>query len=281
MNYWRMAFRWGSQGYELWDACRAKRIAAIGYYDANMRPIVGDCSKMPESEFDEAWRRGWPENTTARVSLRRFVYEMKPGDIIYAKEGPRLVGKGRVVSNYRYDSSIMQDPEHPHDHYRVVEWDAAFKPVPLKLGAEQWTVLPLDDRRLRMIGSPERAAISEWKAAEAREGEVSRSEVLFRKRNSALIEAKKAQSDYRCEACGMTFVKVYGDIGREHIVAHHLKPIGGRKRASVTRLDDIALVCSNCHDMLHRHGQLLSVAELRRRMSSARAQRSGAATGDS
>ena len=105
----------------------------------------------------------------------------------------------------------------------------------------------------------------------AREGAASRSEALFRKRNARLIALKKAHSNYRCEACGMRYEDTYGEVGRDHIVAHHLKPIGARKKPTVTKIEDIALVCANCHDMIHRHGQLLSIRELRRTMQRIRA----------
>ncbi|MBM3330987.1 hypothetical protein FJY68_03940 [candidate division WOR-3 bacterium] len=277
MNYWRMAFRWGSQGFELWPTCRSKNVAAIGYFGYRMRPIVGDCSEVPVADFDNVWRRKWPENTTARVSLRRFIYEMKPGDIIYAKNGPRIVGRGKVVSEYLYDPAVMDDPDHPHDHYRRVEWNATFRPIPLKLGAEQWTVLPLNDSQLRSLGVAERTATARSRTMEAREGEVYRSEIQFRKRNSALIAAKKMHSDYRCEVCGMHYGERYGDTGRDYIVAHHLKPVGVRTRASVTRLSDIALVCSNCHDMLHRRIPPYSIELLRRLLKRSQRAELGAA----
>ncbi len=261
-----MAFRWGSEGRELWSKCRELGIAAIGYYGERWRPIVKEFSKMPRAKYDAAWRRGQPGNTAGQSSLWRFAREMDRGDIIYVKQGTSIVGKGVVLSDYRYQPGVMRDPKCRWEHYRRVDWDPTFKTVPLLLGAEPFTVLPLNETRLGKIERATHASALISGQMEMREGEVFRSEAAFRKRNSALIASRKAQSDYRCEVCGLTFEKVYGDIGREHIVAHHLKPIGARKRASMTRLDDIALVCSNCHDMLHRHGQLLSIAELRRRM---------------
>jgi len=66
----------------------------------------------------------------------------------------------------------------------------------------------------------------------------------------------------------MSFKEVYGEIGEKYIIAHHVNPIGGRKRASKTTLDDIALVCTNCHDMLHRKDPSMSINELRSRIKS-------------
>ncbi len=44
MNYWRMAFRIGDRGYEMWQDCYNRGIAAIGYYTDDGKPVVKDCS---------------------------------------------------------------------------------------------------------------------------------------------------------------------------------------------------------------------------------------------
>ena len=112
----------------------------------------------------------------------------------------------------------------------------------------------------------ESEAIKRARIIEVNEGERYTSEAKFRARNRALIEAKKINSDYRCEVCEMKFNEVYGKIGDGFIIAHHINPIGKRKKASKTTLDDIALVCSNCHDMLHRRDPPFGIHHLRDRI---------------
>ncbi|MAV34231.1 MAG: hypothetical protein CMJ59_02125 [Planctomycetaceae bacterium] len=86
------------------------------------------------------------------------------------------------------------------------------------------------------------------------------------RRNQSLIEAKKANSDFCCEVCGFNFRETYGKIGDRYIVAHHIEPIGRRPTATKTTLNDLALVCDNCHAMLHTKDPPLTVAELRQRV---------------
>lgn len=54
-----------------------------------------------------------------------------------------------------------------------------------------------------------------------------------------------------CEVCGIEFSEFYGEVGRGYIEVHHRLPLAesGPRR---TRLEDLALVCPNCHRMLHR-----------------------------
>lgn len=262
MNYWRMAFRIGSKGYEMWPDCFERGIAAIGYYK-NGKPVVEDCSKLTEDEYDEIWRRKRPRAISARNSLKNVAYKMEEGDVIYVKKGTDIVGKGVITKEYKYDPTILKGTKAEWEHFVTVDWGKNFSKFRLVLGADQITVLKLEGERLNKIREKESQALKKITVIEANEGEKYTSEATFRARNRALIEAKNANSDYRCEVCNMSFKEVYGNIGEGYIIAHHVNPIGSRKKASMTALDDIALVCSNCHDMLHRTEPPISLSELR------------------
>ena len=150
MNYWRMAFRVGPQGDEMWPDCRKRGIAAIGYYTSDGRPIVGDCSKLTENEYDNLWRRKDPKNTTGRASLRNVAYRMKIGDMIYVKQGPYIVGRGKVTSGYQHNPRILKGTASEWEHFVKVDWETDFHPIKILLGAELTTVLPLSGNRLQI-----------------------------------------------------------------------------------------------------------------------------------
>ncbi len=92
---------------------------------------------------------------------------------------------------------------------------------------------------------------------------------LERSRNPKLVrDAKKAfkqdNGSLYCEVCEFDFEKRYGMRGQDFIEAHHRKPISKMdvgKPAKLT-IKDLAMVCSNCHRMLHRI-PWLSVDELK------------------
>jgi putative restriction endonuclease len=90
---------------------------------------------------------------------------------------------------------------------------------------------------------------------------------LMRERNPKVIrEAKRRYKEKHgrlfCQVCGFDFVKVYGDIGEDYIEGHHTKPISEGDGENVTMIDDIALLCANCHKMVHRKRPWLTVDEL-------------------
>lgn len=108
---------------------------------------------------------------------------------------------------------------------------------------------------------------------EAPEGRLFTATHLRRERNSKLIAAKKrsAQGDPRCEGCGMSFLEAYGEHGRDFIEVHHTLPVHTLPTAGgVTKLDELALVCANCHRMIHRQKNWLSLGQLREMLASAR-----------
>lgn len=66
-----------------------------------------------------------------------------------------------------------------------------------------------------------------------------------------------------CDVCGFNFRAVYGELGADFMEAHHTVPVSSMAEPAITRIEDVALVCANCHRMLHRGDHLLTVQELR------------------
>ena len=90
---------------------------------------------------------------------------------------------------------------------------------------------------------------------------------LRRERDRGIVEKKKAEvhrstGRLACEACGFDFLVAYGDKGKDFCEVHHLSPLSSSDESVTTMLVDLAVLCSNCHRIIHRSNPLLSVAEL-------------------
>lgn len=85
----------------------------------------------------------------------------------------------------------------------------------------------------------------------------------IRKRKLAAVIA--AGLPIACEVCGFDFAEVYGVVGDGYIEVHHVLPLHASGPIT-TRLDDLALLCSNCHRMIHRARPWLTPDELRERL---------------
>ncbi|MCP3023363.1 HNH endonuclease [Cupriavidus basilensis] len=67
-----------------------------------------------------------------------------------------------------------------------------------------------------------------------------------------------------CVVCGFNFGVVYGELGDGFIHVHHLKPIHTIGEEYVLDPEnDLRPVCPNCHSMLHRQKETLSIEELK------------------
>jgi 5-methylcytosine-specific restriction protein A len=122
------------------------------------------------------------------------------------------------------------------------------------------------------VGENGPAPASDHDDAAAPEGRVLLRAHRVRERSTSLRRRKLAQGRrahgyLRCEACGFDFEKAYGEIGDGYIECHHRTPVAELRPDSRTRLADLALVCSNCHAMLHRGSSTRTVEELRATMA--------------
>jgi 5-methylcytosine-specific restriction protein A len=91
----------------------------------------------------------------------------------------------------------------------------------------------------------------------------------IRERDPKIVKLKKKQVWQKCgclacEACGFDYHKVYGTLGEGFIECHHIEPLAGYDATRETKLADLALLCANCHRMIHRNGQVKSMEELRK-----------------
>ncbi len=68
----------------------------------------------------------------------------------------------------------------------------------------------------------------------------------------------------QCSVCNMDFKDVYGEIGKDYIHVHHITPLSEiGERYKLDPIKDLRPVCPNCHAMIHRQKQSLTIEELK------------------
>ena len=90
--------------------------------------------------------------------------------------------------------------------------------------------------------------------------------VTHKKRERNIEVVKKAKREYYlkcpsldCQVCGFSYVSTYGYY---YIEAHHIQPLSEIQGETFTKVEDLALVCSNCHVMLHRNNEVGTMEDL-------------------
>ncbi|GMO57972.1 HNH endonuclease [Bradyrhizobium ottawaense] len=141
---------------------------------------------------------------------------------------------------------------------------------------EVWTVFADEPERLRSAAKAIRAAVvgiqnfpnPEPEGEDAEEGRILTRLHQIRERDYRIVERRKLQAlrangALHCEACGFNFSLKYGDRGNGFIECHHAKPVSELQPGEKTKLNDLILLCANCHRMVHSRRPWLSLDELR------------------
>jgi 5-methylcytosine-specific restriction protein A len=116
-------------------------------------------------------------------------------------------------------------------------------------------------------------AIAEVEASDmvASEGTLLLAQHVVRERDPRLRREKlRAVADRglrpACEVCSFDFGRVYGTLGEGYIEVHHRLPLHA-SGPTLTTLSDLALLCANCHRMIHRSKEWLTPVQLVKRMT--------------
>lgn len=92
-------------------------------------------------------------------------------------------------------------------------------------------------------------------------------EHYFWARNPQLREQALEFYGTICQVCAFDFEEVYGELGRGFIELHHKNPLSELSEAEWTselrtNVHDVAVVCANCHCMIHRRRPALSLEDV-------------------
>ena len=96
------------------------------------------------------------------------------------------------------------------------------------------------------------------------EGIARESIVLSRSRSAILRREALRLSCGVCEGCGVDFTLVLNGRGLRALQVHHKKQLALRETPEATSLEDLAVVCANCHAIIHTDPkEAMSVEKLR------------------
>jgi 5-methylcytosine-specific restriction enzyme A len=89
-----------------------------------------------------------------------------------------------------------------------------------------------------------------------------------RERNPKVVHKKKKKvldttGSLSCEVCNFDFHVAYGILGFGFADCHHRKPLSELIESKATSMGDLAIVCANCHRMLHRARPWKTIDELK------------------
>ena len=155
----------------MWPDCQQNGIMSIGWED------MGDLNRFQNREqlngtYEEVYA---VENgsTSATLCLWEFSKIIRPGDIVYIKQGRnKVLGRGIVQSGYIYDGSRKEYPNiHNVEWTNVGEWDIADYGIQKMLPMKTLTEITNDDvlvKNLEAMFSGNTVQLEEHKSDELR-----------------------------------------------------------------------------------------------------------------
>lgn len=209
--------------------------------------------------------------STKELALAAGYKTSRPVNVQYGRLGSKLrevLGKKGNVGGQK--SHIIASFHPPSIEMNFWLW-IMHKPLRAAIEALGW----FDEDLLG--GDP--AEVREYSAMEGEQRQVL---VFHRKREKFLRAAKLADTLKRhpkhrvvCEVpgCGFDFEAMYGKIGSGFAEVHHRVPLSEYDDLSETTLQDLAVVCPNCHRMIHRGGDCRDLETLIPRAKRARSER--------
>ena len=115
--------------------------------------------------------------------------------------------------------------------------------------------------RSRLVSIPLPVRPADTAAAEGLTREVR---AFARGRNARLRDAALKHARGICAACSTDFSQLLGGNGVHVLQVHHRKQLALSNVPRVTHLDDLAVLCANCHALIHiDRKRALSVEKLR------------------
>jgi predicted Mrr-cat superfamily restriction endonuclease len=258
----------------------ADGIVALGW------PGVGSLAGMDRTAIGKTVKKAYDIRDRSELgrhvgALDAFVNQVRDGDLVVVaspKDGDTFIG--RFYGKYRYVRSA-EDAAYPHQ--RRVEWLFGKRGIPRiqlprlvasGLKAHQ-PIFSIDAHALtgfvRTEGvSKGRVPGSGDSDLEVLEGDIDIIRARVARRVRRLREAKIAQAlgaghgRLRCEVpgCGFDFEDQYGELGRGYIHVHHRDQLRGTNGKRIRKIQDLAIVCANCHAMIHRNGKCRELKEL-------------------
>jgi len=163
--------------------------------------------------------------------------------------------------------NVVRHPSHFRDAIRLRQVQRHWTQVKQSI-ASAVSQLRRSVRELPSGTNPAYTSDIEGLATEIKSTQRGRSRRL---RNEALARAKGI-----CVVCRRDFKRVLEGRGICVLQVHHINQLSARDRPAVTRLEELAVVCANCHSLLHFVGPshiALLPADLRARLQKDRTAR--------
>ncbi len=246
-------------------------------YKCNNKQSYGKKSFGDWQEYYDAGYTTWGDSQE-RLALKK----LRKGDIIiaYQTERNELVGLAQVTQPpsqrdtwlhlrpiTRMKNSVKVRP--------LKESDPKIDAIPALKGGPIQTIYDISGsdahRLLKAAGVPQQLLSRLQTTTRTNEEETfiegEKRTAARAERNSRLRVAAKEKWGIKCYCCGFDFEQFYGGMARGAGVVHHLELFTANNKKRKTTVEDVRVVCANCHYVLHLTKPPMGVDDLKKVLS--------------
>ncbi len=100
------------------------------------------------------------------------------------------------------------------------------------------------------------------------EGTLQYISCIRKKRSAKLVKDKKDEAfkdfdNLCCAVCNFNFAANYGEWGKKCCEVHHLNQLSKSDGEVETTLEELVIICANCHRVIHHKDPMLTIDELK------------------
>ncbi|MCH8275634.1 MAG: HNH endonuclease [Armatimonadetes bacterium] len=249
-------------------------------------PLVMAIARLPDpTREDKTGTVEWPlENKSFVVSHMKFEIVSDDGSSAVLRPlSARILHSDNAFDlQKRFDSLARDIGKTPNIRIKLPELASALevhRDAVLAATNSIWIRQAADNviaQQVQQFGESNTAAISTIEELPAtlleeditgKEGRVLTRLHSYRERDRTFVRKAKALFKAKhgrlfCECCGLNPGIFYGLRGENRIQAHHKTPVEELLPDTETKPEDLAMVCPNCHDIIHAERPWVTVENL-------------------
>lgn len=250
-------------------------------------PGIGNLARKNRDQITLALRKTYRNEDahwigSAAGSLDAFINQMSEGHrVLIPSPEDGAVYVAELRGGYQFRKS-KDNEEEGFPHQRKVTWLLNKSRIPRQtlpltlirsLRAQQ-PIFSVDPKAVDGVISGLLAHAHDFQDVDTDQHALEGQEACFlgrrRRRDQKLRDLKIRQAlaagrgRLICEVpgCGFDFEAVYGELGKGFAHIHHREQFKGTRGQRMTQVRDLAVICANCHAMIHRHGACRSIEGL-------------------
>jgi hypothetical protein len=214
---------------------------------------------VKKADISSGWFAIYPTAWERRAQAAQSRGRSGPNLVVYRTRSrePRdhWVIPFSVAKNLLTDGTLTHSKVHGSVRWNLTLTDGqlhvSHRPGALDVSQYYGAPLLVEGKLAVRAGGPPNVEADDNAALGIVEGIERESKIISKSRSRRLRRLALKRAAGVCEACGTDFAALFGGMGLRALQVHHKHQLALRTVPTITGPDDLAVVCANCHAIIH------------------------------